>query len=41
MSKPNINLFAFWRYDQYPYILGAEVTDVNYKGKVYAPSYQS
>ncbi len=34
-------LFAFWRYDQFPYVLGAEVTRMDDKGNTYAPSYQS
>lgn len=33
-------LFAFWRYDQYPYVLGAPVTKMDDEGRVYAPSYQ-
>ncbi len=47
MGKPKLTtveqvtgLFAFWRYDQYPYVLGAEVTRMNNTGDVYAPSYQ-
>lgn len=34
-------LFGFWRYDQYPYVLGAEITRMDDKSNVYAPSYQS
>lgn len=33
-------LFAFWRYDQYPYVLGAPITKMDDDGKVYAPNYQ-
>lgn len=33
-------LFAFWRYDLYPYVLGAEISRMNDKGNAYAPSYQ-
>lgn len=33
-------LFAFWRYDSYPYVLGAEISMMSEKGSVYAPSYQ-
>lgn len=34
-------LFAFWRYDQFPYVLGAEIARMDDVGNVYAPSYQS
>lgn len=34
-------LFAFWRYDLYPYVLGAEIDAMTEEGSVYAPSYQS
>lgn len=34
-------LFAFWRYDQYPYVLGAEITRMNDRGDVYAPAYEA
>lgn len=33
-------LFAFWRYDLYPYVTGAPITKMNDDGLVYAPSYQ-
>lgn len=33
-------LFAFWRYDQYPYVLGAPVTKMDDEGRVYTPAYQ-
>ena len=33
-------LFAFWRYDQYPYVLGAPVTKMDDEGRVYVPDYQ-
>jgi hypothetical protein len=33
-------LFAFWRYDLYPYVLGAPITAMDNDGKVYVPSYQ-
>ncbi len=32
-------LFAFWRYDLYPYVLGAEIDAMTEKGSVHAPSY--
>lgn len=32
-------LFAFWRYDLYPYVLGAEIDAMTDKGSVHAPSY--
>ena len=41
--KPRIEevkgLFAFWRYDLYPYVLGAEIDAMTDKGSVHAPSY--
>ena len=47
MAKPKTDkievvegMFAFWRYDRYPYVLGAEITRMNDTGDVYAPSYQ-
>lgn len=39
-EENNINLFAFWEYDLYPYMLGAKATKMNSEGKVYLPSYQ-
>jgi len=35
----NTRLMAFWKYDQFPYILGAEITKLNDEGLVYSPSY--
>lgn len=32
-------LFAFWRYDLYPYILGSEIDAMTAKGSVHAPAY--
>lgn len=32
-------LFAFWRYDLYPYVIGAEIDAMTEKGSVHAPSY--
>lgn len=32
-------LFAFWRYDLYPYVIGAEIDAMTDKGSVHAPSY--
>lgn len=44
MSRKNAQrvtgLFAFWRYDQYPFVLGAPVTEMDDEGKVYVPNYQ-
>ena len=37
----NINLFAFWEYDTYPYMLGGKASKMNDKGYVYVDSYQS
>jgi len=36
----NKNLFAFWKYDTFPYVLGGEISDINEKGLVYVDSYQ-
>lgn len=33
-------LFAFWRYDTFPFYLGGEVEDINDKGQVYIKTYQ-
>ena len=33
-------LFAFWKYDQFPYLLGAPVSKINEKGMWHAPNYQ-
>jgi hypothetical protein len=43
MSKKssNINLFAFWEYDLYPYMLGGVASSMNDEGYVYIKSYQS
>ena len=32
-------VFAFWRYDQYPYVLGGVIDRINDKGLVRVPSY--
>ena len=32
-------LFAFWRYDQFPFVLGAEVEDIDDDGWVKAKGY--
>ncbi len=32
-------LFAFWRYDQFPYVLGSEITDMNNDGQVETTRY--
>ena len=40
-ETPIQGLYAFWKYDQFPYIIGGEVSKINGKGHVYAPSYQS
>lgn len=34
-------LFAFWRNDLYPYVLGAEIDAMSDKGSVHAPSYST
>lgn len=34
-------LFAFWRYDTFPFYLGGEMIDMNDKGQVYIPKYQA
>lgn len=39
MPEQEINLFALWEYDLYPYTSGAVVTKMNATGLVYAPSY--
>ena len=36
----NKRLFAFWKYDTFPYILGGEISDLNEQGFVYIDSYQ-
>ncbi len=33
-------LFAFWRYDLFPYILGGEVEKIREDGKVFIKSYE-
>lgn len=35
----NYPLYAFWRYDLYPYILGAPVEKIEDNGTVIPPSY--
>jgi hypothetical protein len=35
-----MNLFAFWKYDQFPFVLGGEATIMNDDGTVYVPAYQ-
>lgn len=37
----NKKLYAFWKYDLFPYVLGGEVTDINDDGLVYIESYQA
>jgi hypothetical protein len=36
-----VELFAFWRYDRYPYVLGAVVTGVHDDGSISAAGYQT
>jgi hypothetical protein len=35
-----MKMFAFWRYDQFPYILGAEVVKMRDNGMVETTGYQ-
>lgn len=35
-----VDLFAFWAYDLFPYLLGARVTKLDEEGLAYAPSFQ-
>lgn len=39
-QENNINLFAFWRYDRYPYTLGGKASKMRADGAVYVNSYQ-
>lgn len=32
-------MFAFWTYDQFPYILGAPIDEMDEEGRVQAPSF--
>ena len=34
-----MKLFAFWSYDQFPYVLGGEITDMNSYGEVQTVQY--
>jgi hypothetical protein len=36
----NKKLYAFWKYDLFPYILGGEVRDIDDRGLVYIEAYQ-
>lgn len=36
-----INLYAFWKYDLYPYVLGAPASIMKRQGEVYVDSYQA
>lgn len=36
----DVDLFAFWEYDLFPYMLGARVSKIDEKGYVYADAYQ-
>lgn len=40
-SEGTSNMFAFWKYDRYPFLLGGEYTKVDTAGAVYVPSFQS
>jgi len=39
-TKKVSDLFAFWRYDLFPYVLGGQVSGMDDKGLVYISSYQ-
>jgi len=34
-------LYAFWKYDLFPYLLGGEIESFKEGGRVYVPSYQA
>lgn len=38
-SQKVSGMFAFWRYDQYPYVLGGEIDMMDDEGLVRVPSY--
>jgi hypothetical protein len=40
VKKVNKRLYAFWKYDTFPYVLGGELRDMNDRGLVYIESYQ-
>ena len=33
-------MFGFWKYDQYPYLLGAEITGFRENGRITAKGYE-
>lgn len=37
----NKKLYAFWKYDTFPYVLGGEIKDMDETGLVYIESYQA
>lgn len=40
MLVTEINLYAFWKYDLFPYVLGAPASRMRSNGAVYVGSYQ-
>lgn len=39
-AKSGQRLFAFWKYDTYPYVLGAEVVEIKDSGRIVAKGYE-
>lgn len=40
MTEEKLELYAFWSYDLYPFVLGGQFTKMDDKGSVYVPAYQ-
>lgn len=38
--ETKINLYVFWKYDLFPYVLGSAATKMKDDGRVYVPNYQ-
>ena len=41
VTEEKLELFAFWSYDLYPFVLGGQFTRMDGMGRVYVPNYQS
>jgi hypothetical protein len=39
-NTTEISLYAFWKYDLFPFVVGGKVTKMTGDGKCFAPSYQ-
>lgn len=38
-EEVQVDLFAFWRHDQFPFVLGAPINSIRFDGCVHAPTF--